>query len=115
MTSFTIRALLFMAAGLAVFAFSCRKIKLCDDISPCMKKVLRQESLLCKDASVDIYLFQGERVFVVNPGTCGNDLTSSVYDEQCNFLCYLGGFAGIDTCLNVSFSQEAEFVRRCEL
>ncbi len=80
----------------------------------CLKKAVRNE-IICNDASLSTYLFQGQKVYVYNPGSCVNDGFSSVYDEQCNLICQLYGFIGQDSCMSVSFSSEAEFLHSCAL
>ena len=64
----------------------------------------------CKDFSVSLYNFQGKEVYVFNPGTCGADMMSPVYDASCKKLGALGGYAGITTVNGESFSS-AELVR----
>ncbi len=61
-------------------------------------------------SSVKEYKFQSKRVFVFDPGTCGADLTSQVFDENCNSLGYLGGIAGNSKINGEDFNQ-AKFVR----
>lgn len=60
-------------------------------------------------ANVKEYEFQGETVYVFDPGTCGADMFSAVIDEDCNTLGNLGGIAGITEINGVSFS-EAVFI-----
>jgi len=73
----------------------------CSDIdtdSPdCIKHSIRgfRSTTACDDgANVREYLFQGQMVYVFDPGTCGADMTSEVMDEGCETLGYLGGIAG---------------------
>ena len=53
------------------------------------------------------YDFQGKYVYVFNPGNCGADMMSDVYDDQCNLICGLGGIAGNTICNNEEFSTNA--------
>lgn len=64
----------------------------------------------CNDFSVTLYNFQGKEVYVFNPGTCGADMMSPVYDSDCRKLGALGGYAGITTVNGESFSS-AELIR----
>jgi hypothetical protein len=57
--------------------------------------------------SVYRYVFQNQFVYVFNPGDCGADMMSNVYDEECNLICSLGGIAGIILCNDENFSQGA--------
>jgi len=58
-------------------------------------------------ASVSEWLFQGEYVYVFADGTCGADIGASVYNQNCEFLEYLGGFAGYTEINGVDFYQNA--------
>lgn len=62
----------------------------------------------CDDRKVDRYKFQGQDVYVFEPGTCGADMTSEVVDDQCNTLGYLGGITG-NTEINGEFFSSASF------
>lgn len=55
--------------------------------------------------TVNKYSFQGEIVYVFEPGLCGNDLATDVYDSDCNFLGFLGGIAGISEINGEEFSK----------
>lgn len=59
----------------------------------------------CDDIKVDKYTFQGGDVYVFEPGTCGNDMTSEVMDENCVNLGYLGGIAGNQEINGEDFSN----------
>ncbi|GAB3661742.1 hypothetical protein GCM10028791_36500 [Echinicola sediminis] len=48
----------------------------------------------CDDPSIREYEFQGEIVYVVDPGSCGADMGSGVFDRNCNGIGGLGGIAG---------------------
>ena len=58
--------------------------------------------------SIYRYEFQGKHVYVFNPGDCGADMMSDVYDENCNLICGLGGIAGNTLCNNEEFSLNAK-------
>ena len=45
-------------------------------------------------ANVKQYEFQAKRVYVFDPGSCGADMTSEVFDENCNSIGFLGGITG---------------------
>ena len=63
-----------------------------------------------KGASVKEYKFTGKKVFVIDQGNCGNDMTSEVLDSDCKNLGYLGGISG-NTKINGSDFSSAEFVK----
>ena len=84
----------------------------CSDIDPdspdCIKHRTRnfRSEIYCEEgASVKEYLFQGQMVYVFNPGICQFDLTSGVMDEGCETLGYLGGYAGNIIINGESFSN----------
>jgi hypothetical protein len=65
---------------------------------------------LCETgAQVDEYLFQGKTVYVFDPGNCGADMQTNVYDSNCNMIGALGGFIGNIYINNVRFDQNAIF------
>ena len=62
----------------------------------------------CTDgASIYTYQFQGNLVYIFNPGSCTADFFSNVYDKDCNLVCSLGGIAGNITCNGEKFSDAA--------
>jgi len=63
-----------------------------------------------KGACVKEYLFQNQTVFVFDQMKCGADMTSEVFDEDCNSIGYLGGISGNSKINGVDFS-DANFVR----
>lgn len=48
----------------------------------------------CDDRHADKYVFRGKDVYVMDPGTCGADMSSGVFDGECNLLGSLGGITG---------------------
>ena len=55
--------------------------------------------------TISKYSFQGEIVYVFEPGSCGNDFATDVFDSNCNFLGFLGGIAGISEINGEEFSN----------
>jgi len=53
------------------------------------------------------YKFQDQFVYVFNPGNCGADMMSNVYDEDCFLICSLGGIAGNIMCNGENFTENA--------
>ncbi len=100
--------------GLVLCSPSCHPIKRCEELPSCLKKALK-DAARCKDASVNTYLFQGQKVYVYMPGSCIYDGTEDVYDENCRLICRLGGLFGNIDCENEIFYQEAEFISSCKL
>jgi hypothetical protein len=61
-------------------------------------------------ANVKEFKFQGNTVFVFDPGSCGMDLASPVVDSACTSLGFLGGIAGITKINGEEFSN-ATFIK----
>jgi Domain of unknown function (DUF6970) len=61
-------------------------------------------------ASVKQYTFNGETVFVFDPGGCGADMSADVEDAACTNLGFLGGFNGNTKIQGVEFST-AVYIR----
>lgn len=68
----------------ALCLFSCEKID--KDAPDCIKDLIRHNgnSLhLCETgASVNLYYFQGQNVYVFDPGQCGADMGANVYNDR---------------------------------
>ena len=89
--------------------FSCTKEN-STAVTPCIQDKLAafESTQACSEgASVTRYTFQGQMVYVFNPGYCAADLTSDVCTEDCDYLGYLGGISGNDTISGVNFPQTA--------
>lgn len=95
-----------------LFFISCEKID--NDAPDCIKKLIRNKAglNLCETgAFVNLYSFQGENVYVFDPGRCGADMSAPVYDENCEKLGELGGFAGNTKINDVEFSGVAVLIK----
>jgi hypothetical protein len=90
-----------------VFFTSCEKID--SDAPDCIKKLIKHSSgLNCETgAFVNLYSFQGQNVYVFDPGPCGADMAATVYSENCENLGLLGGLAGNTKINGVEFGQVA--------
>ncbi len=60
-------------------------------------------------AHVDEYQFQGQPVYLFEPGTCGADMPTYVLDAQCDTLGFLGGFAGFTQIQGLDFASNSSF------
>lgn len=97
---------------IVIFSFSaCDKVELNEEVPSCMEKKINEyknSNLPCSSGkSVYRYKFQGEYVYVFDPGNCGADMMSDVFDEACNSICGLGGIAGNITCVGDDFGKNA--------
>lgn len=59
-------------------------------------------------AKVSEYTFQGNTVYVFDPGICGADQTSEVTNKKCEAMGYLGGISG-NTKINGEDFSKAKF------
>jgi hypothetical protein len=89
---------------------SCEKID--KDCPDCIRELTREfaKRPICDSgASVGQLLFQGEYVYVFYQGACGADMSSSVLDQNCEYIGHLGGFAGNTKINGVEFSENTVF------
>lgn len=98
--------------AIIVLAFSnCQKTDVKIETPECMEQLIQDfetNDNFCETGkSVYRYTFQDQYVYVFNPGDCGADMMSDVYDEECNLICNLGGIAGNITCNDENFSEGA--------
>jgi hypothetical protein len=102
---------LLILAGTA-FMSNCRKIDVAKGTPACLKSNIRdfEKNSSCGDSHVDKYSFDSATVYVFDPGTCGADMTSAVYDENCRHLGDLGGLTG-NTKINGKDFSTATFVQ----
>jgi hypothetical protein len=96
------------------FLFSlcaCEKPDLNAEVPGCIKKKIiafsTSKQTCVSGAQVLRYDFQNSQVYVFDPGNCFPDMSCDVYDQDCNIICALGGFAGIDTCNGENFEEHA--------
>jgi hypothetical protein len=99
---------------LSFFLFTaCEKIE--KDAPSCIKDLIRNHKkvvLLCETgASVKQYSFQGDYVYVFDPGNCGADMNAPVYSSNCEYLGGLGGFTGNLLIKGVRFDQNSTYIK----
>ena len=100
-----------------LFAFcmltACEKID--KDVPDCIKDKIRNHIgifTLCETgASVKQYLFQGEDVFVFDPGNCGADMAAAVLNDKCETIGDLGGIMGNLVINGERFDQGATYIK----
>jgi len=91
---------------------SCSKYKLSEEHPKCLEKLIKEfdKNQTCdKGVRVEEYIFQEKTVYVFDPGTCGADMMSTVYSNECQRLGGLGGIAGNGTINGENF-ENAKFV-----
>lgn len=102
--------LLLICLFLCVMA-SCKKSL---EISNCIQNRINTFALqgICQNsAAVREYYFQSKLVYVFDGGNCIADGDAKVFDADCNYLGYLGGFPGNTKINGVEFSVNAQFKR----
>ena len=105
----TLKLLVFLVP---LFFNSCEKINV--DAPDCIKKLIKNHNgtYNCETgASVILYSFQGQNVYVFDPGSCGADMAAVVYSENCENIGTLGGFTGNTKINGVEFGQVAVKVK----
>lgn len=98
---------LFVAVSILTWC-SCNKLDIDKDAPDCIQfkiKNWEQDSTLCDSARVEEYTFQGGNVFLFNPGNCGADMLSDVFNTDCVKLGSLGGIMGNTKINNEEFSH----------
>jgi hypothetical protein len=106
------KKLLFLIAITVLTFNSCKKLDIAKGTPGCIESKIKDFSnnATCKDPNVKEYLFQNKNVYVFYQGSCGADLTSDVYDSDCNNMGYLGGIAG-NTMINGEEFSNAVFIK----
>ena len=91
---------------------SCHKQKVDKSAPGCIDHKVDDFSKTCcsSSAKVEEYTFQGKTVYVFDPGNCGADMASDVYDSDCNSLGFLGGIAG-NTKINGEDFSNAKYIK----
>ena len=109
------KRLLFPFLFYAFVILSCNKTN-SENIPQCIQTKIEEfgknQSTCPTGAKVDEYKFQEKTVYVFDPGLCGDDMASDVYDSNCNYLGFLGGIMGNDTINGNSFSNKAIYQER---
>ncbi len=92
---------------------SCNK-KNTDTMPVCMNdKIAEWEKVDCSasGANIEEYYFQNKIVFVFNSYICGSDFPSTVVDNNCNEIGYLGGYVGNGMINGVDFYKNAIYIK----
>ncbi len=98
---------------LAAMMYSCKERDADDEIPPCIRTLVNEfeaSEMRCDDAHVRLYQFQGQKVYVFGPGSCGADRSAAVIDPNCNGLGTLGGITG-NTKINGEDFSSAKLLR----
>jgi hypothetical protein len=99
-----------LGLGMILMLNTCEKIELEVDVPDCIKHEIREFKKTpegCSGAKVMRYDYDGERVYAFEPGTCGADMLTYIYDGDCHRICTLGGFAGNSLCNGRNFYENA--------
>lgn len=92
-------------------ASGCELSDLPDEIPVCIEDQIRSElkngnSDQDIEPHVDAYLYQGECVYIIDPGSGYADWLHTAYNEDCQVICEFGGFAGMNTCQDFDENTE---------
>ena len=90
-----------------VFGLGCKKNEVKEEYPDCLNSIIDSHKInACSSgASVKEYSFQNNLVFVFDPGICGADMQSIVYNNTCINIGALGGIAGNTTINGADFSM----------
>ncbi len=81
-------------------------------VPDCIKSLIGSFWFCQGSGSVGQYSFQGQLVYLFDPGNCGADMTGPIYNENCEHIGYLGGIAGNNIVNGVLFSENAKFIKK---
>ena len=96
---------------ISYLAFSCDTLDIPNGLPECIEDQIKSEvrNIQMREpnkASVEAYLYNGEKVYIFNPGSGYADWLSTAYSQNCEVICEFGGFAGLNTCPD--FDETAE-------
>lgn len=105
------KAMIYISLVLVSFCFSCNEIDFSDGTPKCLRETIWDwKKGVCKDVSVEEYIFQDSTVFLLNASKCCCDVGSAVVDNQCAILGVIGGYDGENAINGEDFSN-AIYVR----
>lgn len=109
----TIKKIILVLPAIGITSLvGCEKVDIEKGTPDCVRQHIREfNKRACeKGASAKEYIFQSKTVYVLDPGTCGADLSAKVIDMDCNDMGYLGGIDG-NTKINGEAFSNATFIR----
>ena len=102
---------IFIALCLFIILTGCKKT---DHLSECIQTKVdefRTSNPCTNGTSVKEYKFKGKWMYVFVDGSCVSDGGAAVWDDNCNYLGYLGGFVANTKINGVDFYSNAEYKR----
>lgn len=100
------KAKLFIAVSTLTLLCACHKAKQDQCVDSKTNKFKKE--CCSSGAEVSEYTFQGNTVYVFDPGICGADQTTEVTNNECETMGYLGGITG-NTKINGEDFSKAKF------
>ena len=99
-----------LVSSLLLLAFQCDKEH--NEIPPCIdSKITVFSTEACPTgATIKLYYFQSDFVYVFDYGPCGADMAMPVLNNNCDTLGFLGGISG-NTMINNQDFASVEFVQ----
>ena len=92
---------------LVCFLGSCRKFSNLPDCINTKVEEFKKSEVVCRDATVKEYSFEGKTVYLFDAGSCIADGGVGVYENNCNYLGTLWGFSGNGKIDGVDFASTA--------
>ncbi len=105
------KIILLIISSVIVFT-ACNKLDIAEGTPNCVKHKINGLNKNDCNTGVNVmeYTFQGETVYVLNPGNCTPDGMSEVIDSHCKSLGSLWGFAG-NKIINGEDFTNATYIR----
>jgi hypothetical protein len=90
------KKVLYLLAGFALFTLGCNNEDIPKEVPNCIKakiEDIKEQAVWNPPAKIYSYKYNNETVYYIPPRCC--DIMSTLYDENCNIICYPdGGIAG---------------------
>ncbi|OEK00672.1 hypothetical protein BFP97_03745 [Roseivirga sp. 4D4] len=94
---------------LSCLVLSCENDDVLSDLPSCIQSEIESASQGgSSEASLTQYRYNGQVVYSFNPGIVYPDMMTTVVNEDCEVVCWFGGFAGTNTCPD--FVENAEVI-----
>ena len=97
----------------SIFAFSCENLDLPSELPNCIEDQIKSEVYQGpkrepNKAHVDAYFYNGEKVYIFDPGSGYADWLFTAYNQDCEVICEFGGISSLNTC--TEFDNNSEYL-----
>lgn len=91
--------------------FGCENLDIPSGLPECIEDQIKSELKnnevrMPNKASVKAFIYNGEKVYIFDPGSGYADWLFTAYNEECDIVCEFGGFAGLNTCPDFDINSE---------